>query len=72
MLEMVVGFVWLLADRAVVIRGEAGCFKHVASSEGVGEDGSKVVVELMRWLGVVGWEGGGNVLEKRTARFSVE
>jgi hypothetical protein len=72
MLEMAVSFMWLLADGTVVGGGEAGCFKHVASSEGVGEDGSEVVVELMGWLSVVGWEGGSDVFEDWAVRFSVK
>jgi hypothetical protein len=45
--EMVVGFMWLLADRAIFVGGEAGGFEHVASSESKGEYGGKVVVKLM-------------------------
>ena len=44
MLEVMVGFVGLLANRAIVGRGEAGCFEHTADSEGIRENSGKVVM----------------------------
>ena len=53
MLEVVVSFVGLLANWAVVSGSEAGCFEHVAGPKGVGEDGCKVIVELVSRLGII-------------------
>ena len=72
MLEVVVSFVRLLANWAVVSGGEAGSFEHVAGSKGIREDGCKVVMELVGGLGIVRWEGGSNVFEDWAVRFFVK
>jgi hypothetical protein len=71
MLKVVVSFVGLLANWAIVSGSEAGCFEHVAGSQGMGEDGGKVVVELVSRLGIIEWEGGSNVFQDWAAWFSV-
>ena len=71
-LEVVVSFVRLLANWAVVSGSEAGSFEHVAGSKGKGEDGGKVVMKLVGGLGIVRWEGGSNVFEDWTVRFFVK
>ena len=71
-LEVVVSFVRLLANWAVVSGGEAGGFEHVAGSKGISEDGGKVVVELVSRLGIIRWEGGSDVFQDWAARFFVK
>ena len=51
----------LLADWTVVTGGEAGCFEHVAGPKGIGENGGKVIMELVGWLRIIGWEGGSDI-----------
>ena len=72
LLEMMVGFMWLLADWAIVAGGKAGCFEHVAGSKGIGEDGGKVIMELVGWLRIVGWERSSDIFQNWAARFSVK
>ena len=69
MLEMAVSFMWLLADGTVVSGGEAGSFEHVAGSEGIRENGCKVVMELVGGLGIVRWERDSDVFQDWTVRF---
>ena len=72
MLKVVVGFMGLLADWAIVSGSEAGCFEHVAGPKGVGEDGGKVIVELVSRLGIIEREGGSDVFQDWAAWFSVK
>jgi hypothetical protein len=72
MLEVMVGFVGLLANGAIVGRGETGCFEHAAGSEGISENGGKVIMKLVGGLCVVGWESSSDVLEDWAVWFFVE
>ena len=72
MLEVVISFVGLIADGAVIGRSESSCFEHAAGSKGIGENGGKVVMKLVGGLCVVGWEGSSDVLEDWAAWFFVE
>ena len=71
LLKMVVSLMWLIASRAVVGGGKACCLQHAAGSEGVGEYGWEVVVKLVGWVGVIGWEGSSDVFENWAAWFFV-
>ena len=44
---------WLIACWAVVSGSKSCCFKHAASSEGVGEYGCEVVVKLVKVVKLV-------------------
>ena len=69
---MVISLVWLIACWAVVCGSKACCFKHAASSEGVGKYGGEIVVKLVGWVSVVRWEGSSDVFKNWAARFFVE
>ena len=72
MLEVVISFVGLIADWAFIGISESSCFEHAAGSEGVGENGGKVVMKLVGGLCVVGWERSSDVFEDWAIWFFVE